>query len=146
MLTELKALHEALSSKIAKLDDVMSQAQPDRSELANVRMELSKASTARLRYIESVIYPYLMKQVSDADARRLRDLRLENAALRASSTKHVGIWTIEKVMADWTGYRRASSEMRQAMQQRISAEANLLYSLLEKHPPSLSGVEVSARG
>ena len=140
MLADLERIHENLLSCLSELELLHQEAKPDRSRLADVRWRLSRASAARTRFIDEKVYPYLLQRVSPSDAHKLKELRTQNLALRTASTAHVGRWTIEQVFDDWLGYRRASSAMAASMRNRVAAEKEILYPLLDAAENDLSRI------
>ena len=134
MLIELKNLHRELLAAIAKLEALVAAAEPDTVRLPIVRTELVNASARRRRWIDNHIVPQLIGRLSGEDARHVESLQHDNVALRARSARHVADWTLETIVGDWPGYRRASAEMTFSMRRRIAVEQALLYPLLDRVP------------
>lgn len=103
---------------------------PDYAALAAARLKLTKLSRRRRSLIDCTICPAL-HNAPQPGAAALADLLFEGARLTVESSEHIGPWTISAIRADWTGYQRASSEMRASMLRRIDREAAVLYPLLE---------------
>lgn len=131
MLAELRAAHETLLAGIQELEDATRAPSPDASALAAIRWRLSRASGHRRRLVDQACAEAMARAAPGAAA-EIERLRESNAELRAVSSRHVGGWTIDRVVADWAGYRAASAEMRKAMRVRIAAEKAVLYPLLGK--------------
>jgi len=127
MLAELREAHEALLSGIQALEDATRAAAPDPSALAAIRWQLSRASRRRRRLVDQACAE--LRPHAPAEIDRLRD---NSAEMLSASSRHVGSWTIEQVLADWDGYRAASTAMRAAMRKRIHEEKAILYPLLGK--------------
>lgn len=128
-LVRLKACHAALESALQRLDALTRKTAPDRGQLASARLALSQASSSRTRCLNDV-YPAVLG-IGDKSAREnVRALQSEGVRLRALSTEHVAAWSIDRVMNDWAGYRRASAEMRATMRDRLNRERSLLYPIL----------------
>lgn len=138
MLIELKTLHRELLAAIAAVEQLVADAEPDRGRLPAARASLVNASARRRRWIENHVYPHLDGQLPAEDQRGLDALRDENVDLRAQSLAHVNDWTIEAIVRDWNGYRRAAAAMMASMRQRILAEQELLYPLLDRLPARAS--------
>lgn len=130
MLEELREAHAALLAGIQELEDATRADAPDASALAGIRWRLSRASGRRRRLIEQAS-AHLLDQVPGA-APEIGRLREGNAEMLSASSRHVGDWTIERITADWRGYRAASADMRKAMRARIALEKKILYPLLEQ--------------
>lgn len=127
MLGELREAHEALLGGIQELEEATRAAVPDRSVLAAIRWRLSRASGRRRRLVDQACAE--LRSGAPAQIDRLRE---NSADLLSASSRHVGTWTIEQVLADWDGYRTASTAMRAAMRKRILEEKAVLYPLLER--------------
>jgi hypothetical protein len=132
MLAELRRFYEDLVSCIHEMEDEAARESPDRARLADVRWKLSRASQRRQRFIEDIVYPYLLERVSGSNAEKVKALRAENATLRAASTRHVGLWTIENALQNWSDYREASAKITASMRRRMATEKAVLYPLLEE--------------
>lgn len=131
MLAELKRAHAALLSGIDELEKLALDDVPDRATLANVRWKLSKASGERRRLVDTAC-DLLMASADAIDRNRVMLLRENNAETVAASSRHVGHWTMDAVIADWDSYREASTVLRKAMRGRILQEQRALYPLLER--------------
>jgi hypothetical protein len=133
-LARLEELHRELTMLIATLGEATAHDVPDRSELTSIRWRLSRASRARTKLIETILLPHLRAQASLTDSDALDVLQAQISAASAESSRHIAAWTIDRVTAEWDGYRAASAEIRQAMARRIAAEKALLYPLLQRSP------------
>jgi hypothetical protein len=128
-LAELMRAHEDLLAGISDLEAQTRLETPDADALAKVRWRLSQASRARRRLVDAAC-ERLLESSTPVQAARIQTLRDNSAETSATSSSHVRTWTIERVVADWQGYRRASASMRRQMRDRISAETTVLYPLL----------------
>ena len=131
MLSELKRAHETLLACIDELEALTKNDTPDAQKLASVRWKLSRASVQRRRLVEGAC-DLLMTDATLIASTRITALRGESADTVAASSRHVGRWTMDQVLADWDGYRDASASMRKAMRGRIAREQLALYPLLER--------------
>ncbi len=129
MLAELREAHETLLNGIQELEDATHAPAPDPSVLAAIRWRLSRASGQRRRLIEQAC-TRLREGASPGVAAAIDRLRQNSAEMLAASSRHVGGWTIDHIVADWEGYRAASTAMRAAMRRRIEREKSTLYPLL----------------
>ena len=130
MLAELRAAHAALLDGIQELEDATHAPLPDASALAAIRWRLSRASSRRRRLVDEACArlreggaPHLVAELD-----RLRE---NSAEMLASSSRHVGGWTIDRIVADWEGYRAASTAMRAAERRPLARGEAVLYPLLE---------------
>jgi hypothetical protein len=130
VLSELKAIHSELREAIAALEAIVERPAPEDGPLSAARLNLSRLSSRRRVMIENRIYP-LLQDIGPADAERVCELRLETARLMVQSSQHIGRWTMRAILADWSGYQRASAEIRRGMIRRIQHESAVLYPLLE---------------
>ena len=131
MLGELKRAHETLLACITELEGLTSAGTPDAEKLARVRWKLSRASVQRRRLVEAAC-DLLMANATLIESSRVTALREDSAETVAASSRHVGRWSMEQVLADWDGYREASAALRKAMRARILQEQRALYPLLER--------------
>jgi hypothetical protein len=127
MLAELREAHAALLGGIQDLEEATRAAVPDPSALAAIRWRLSRASGRRRRLVDQACAE--LRPSAPTEIERLRE---KSADLLSASSRHVGTWTIEQVLADWDGYRAASTAMRATMRKRILEEKAVLYPLLGK--------------
>ncbi len=131
MLVELKQAHKALLGCIDELELLTSADVPDQQKLASVRWKLSRESVQRRRLVEAAC-DWLMTGATQTESARVAALRDDSAATVAESSRHVGTWTMDRIIADWDGYRAASATMRTVMRRRIKQEQQTLYPLLER--------------
>ncbi|WP_343519779.1 hypothetical protein [Sphingomonas sp.] len=131
MLAELKRAHETLLSCLEELERLAEADVPDPAKLASVRWKLSRASGDRRKLVEAAC-DLLLGSANMIDRSRAAALRAESAEMIAASSRHVGRWTMNEVLADWEGYRAASAAIRGAMRGRIAQEQRALYPLLER--------------
>ena len=129
MLSDLRESHQLLLAELQALEDATGNDAPDARDLAAIRWRLSRASRRRRSLVDQAC-DRLLPGASPATARQILALREGLGEALAASTRHVGCWTIDAVLADWAGYRAASAAMRRSMRQRITAEQALLYPLL----------------
>jgi hypothetical protein len=132
MLTELHQAHEQLLAALSDLEALTSVPQPDSTALSGVRWKLSRASSQRRRLVEQACAA-LIECASPAETEGVRALRQGIGELQSASSRHVGTWTLARVIEDWDGYRAASEEMRGRMRERIATEKRVLYPLLQRH-------------
>lgn len=133
MQQELSAAHVAILAHIDELELLLRQAKVERAALADVRWRLSRASNRRLTLLETRIFPHLLSVVSAAETSPIRQLQASTNPLLTQTVTHVGTWTVERVMSDLAGYRRASLAMRITMRARVTAERDALYPLLTRY-------------
>ncbi len=135
MLTELHQAHEHVLAALADLETLTAAPEPDSAALAGVRWKLSRASSQRRRLVEQACAD-LLDRASPVEAEGVRTLKQGIGALQSASSRHVGTWTLARVVEDWAGYRAASEEMRARMRERIATEKRVLYPLLQRHKTS----------
>jgi hypothetical protein len=97
--------------------------------VVDARWQISRASLAR-RTLWGRILTHLSTRASPEAAVDLRKLQENDINLLRASSQHVARWTIENVMADWSGYAPASRDIRWKMSAAISLEKRLLYPML----------------
>lgn len=127
MLNELEAHHREVLRAIDELEHQTSTDVPHKDALWQARLYIAKASIRRFNFLESQVYPALLKGCDHAEAAELDNFRGIGRALRDASTKHVARWSLDAIFKDWNGYRRASALVRASMRARVAAEVALLY-------------------
>ncbi|RYY28435.1 MAG: hypothetical protein EOP62_04390 [Sphingomonadales bacterium] len=134
MLSDLKQAHEELLGYISELEAVIAKNEINASNIARVRLQLSKASSRRRRIVAEAIQR-LSEGATSEETRRLNLLRENDSVILAATSSHVGEWSIEAILADSEGYRAASNAMRKSMRERIAMEKTVLYPPLERADP-----------
>ncbi|CAN5395049.1 hypothetical protein BH10PSE12_BH10PSE12_13610 [soil metagenome] len=132
MLVTLTIIHQDIQAAISLLEHLVTQSHPDKGAVAHARWKLSRASGARLKFLEESVYPALVAGATGDEEAAIQNLRTENLPIRAESIAHVGKWHIDAIMADWAGYQQASHAMRASMRARIAKEAAILYPILKR--------------
>lgn len=130
LLVQLESVHQELEDYILEMEVLTSISNPDRARLANTRWKLTQTSGRRMKLLDEVIYPRLLRFGPPALAARVRGLRDSSAALVAETVRTMGHWTIEGAFADWSGFCRASRASRKALSARIAEERAVLYAPL----------------
>jgi hypothetical protein len=133
MLAELKQVHEELLTALDDLDAITNAPRPDETRLASARVRLSRASNKRRRIVEAATLN-LLDTATPVQARELRALRERYAAQLESSTRHISSWGLRDIMADWPGYCRAATAMRQSLRDLVADDRATLYPLLVRTP------------
>ena len=129
VLAQLRAVHDEIQASILKLEAVARSEHPDRSELAIVRWKVMRASRARWRLLEDVVYPEIERR-SLAHRPEVVALRARDAALIARASQHVAAWDAEQILGAWSEYQTAAARIVGAMRERQSQEKAALYPLL----------------
>jgi hypothetical protein len=130
MLAELRNSHDELLARVDQFEEVVRAARPDLVAVAQVRLKLTQASSARRALLER-IYPALEPLAPD-DAERVRQLRAEGVTILMAASRFIATWTMQQIENDWQGYQRASAIVRHAMRKRVEQERQLLYPLLAR--------------
>jgi hypothetical protein len=131
LLTELESAHSRLIEAIGQLEKLTGGRVPRRSELVEIRWQVSSASLSR-RLLWGRILMSLSGSAGSQYETVLRRLQEIDIELLRTSTKHVCAWTPEAVLKDWTGYRKASKAMLIKMKEAVRAEEEMLYPILNK--------------
>jgi hypothetical protein len=135
VLAQLKAVHDEIQASILRLEAVAQSDHPDQSELAIVRWKVMRASRARWRLLEDVVYPE-MERRSLAHRPEVIALRADDAALVARASKHVAAWDADQIRGGWSGYQEAANRIVAAMRDRQTHEKAVLYPLLADDGPT----------
>lgn len=131
LLAEIIKAHEDLLEAIGELAELTSGPAPAKGDLVNIRWKVSSASLSR-RLLWGRILISLSGRVDAAEQQKLRRLQDMDIDLLRTSTKHVGAWTPEVILEDWSGYCRDSRDMRAKMTEAIRSEQELLFPILHR--------------
>lgn len=128
VLADLRELHRELTEEIGNMERVVTTAVPELPVYTRTRWRLSSASRRRSQVVNEAIalLPSSGRALSSAVAALTRD----GAMLARMSSEHTQRWSLEATLADWSGYGRASGDIRLAMRRRIQQEKATLYPLL----------------
>jgi hypothetical protein len=129
VLAQLKAAHDEIQASILRLEAVAQSDEPDRSELAIVRWKVMRASRARWRLLDDVVYPEIERR-SLAHLPEVVALRADDADLIARASKHVAAWDSDQIQGGWSAYRNTATRIVAAMRDRQTHEKAVLYPLL----------------
>ena len=132
MLAELRQHHEKIGDLLTALEELCQAPHADIEKVSAVRIELTRASRARSAYLNTVVYPKVMRTCPPDKRMALEKLKSDGLLMLVRSGDHIRHWTTREITADWPGYCIASAAARQTMRARIALESELLYPLLEK--------------
>jgi len=135
MLAELRQHHAKIESLLTALEALCEDRHADIVKVSAVRIELTRASRARSAYLNTTVYPKLMRTAPPDKRIALEKLKADGLLMLVRSADHIRHWTTREITADWPGYCIASAAARQAMRDRIALEAELLYPLLKDERP-----------
>lgn len=108
---------------IDELEQLTQSPSCDDKAVMAVRYRLTRASSARRREVVALCERLINAGAADPALRSLRD---STNLSRATSSSHIGTWTLRQVVADWSGYVRASAVMRASLRREIAREAAVL--------------------
>lgn len=131
MLEELKSRHATVSNLMSALGMLLARDQFPCMELATIRLQLSRASSARSRFIAETVGPALLGRLHGTEADGVRQLLADALALSQASSAHIVRWNAAAVAADWPGYAAEARTLLAMMEARVAREAGLLYPLLQ---------------
>jgi hypothetical protein len=131
MLSNLQQLHADILAGLDELEALTAEPQPPMDRLPAVRLSLTRASKARMRFLER-LYDQLITRAPSAQKAAILTLKAEGTDNLVASSRHIGTWTLREIDARWFDYCAASNTMRHRMRQRIQEEANLLYPMLSR--------------
>jgi hypothetical protein len=137
MLAQLRQHHAAISNLLTDLEALCNDQHPDMAKLSAVRLALTRASRARSAYLNSTVYPELLRTCPPDKRIALEKLKSDGLLMLVRSGDHIRHWTPREITADWRGYCQASAAMRRAMRARIELEAQLIYPLLKEERPAI---------
>lgn len=132
MLAELRRHHEKISDLLNALEALCEARHADIVEVSAVRLELTRASRARSAYLNTTVYPALMRTCPPDKRIELEKLKSDGLLMLVRSGDHIRRWTTREITEDWPGYCLASAAARESMRARIALEAQLIYPLLKE--------------
>lgn len=132
-LGELQSIHENLVAWMWALDELTALPSPQLGRLEAVRWFLGKARRDRRLVLER-LYTILVPALEPTEAADVEQVRALTFETLAAGSKHVAKWTIERVEADWTGYRDETRKVRDLWLRAIEVEKRVLYPLLHPRP------------
>ncbi len=110
---------------------VMRPIPPDRGDLERVRREFTMGVGRHLNHEDAFIYPLLLGSKDEAIRSAASRLIAGSAELAVKFDAYCRRWSNAAVMADWSGFRFASSELLVLIERRIAAEEYELYPLID---------------
>jgi hypothetical protein len=133
MLETLRDHHHRMLHHLQAMRRLIGERQFAQNEVAHTRLQLGKASSARVRFLSEIVYPALLSSLDEASAEPVRRLWDDANTYLARSSMYVGKWTNASIAADWQGYQRASADFLTTVAERIARERAVLYPLLVEH-------------
>jgi hypothetical protein len=130
VLIDLKALQRDLEAVIADFEAMVTGPMPEEAAFAMLRLKLTRASSRKRVFLETIVYPALA-DLPEADRAELRRFRQEGQAQLQRSAEHIATWTMDRIVRDWDGYQGISALVRASMRQRQMEERRVLYPLIE---------------
>jgi hypothetical protein len=130
MLNELRSLHADVLRLLDELEALTKAPEPPVEALTATRSSLTRASRRRSNYLETIVYPALLRSANPAAQARVKALRDAGREGLLASVQHIGTWSLREVLDRWRDYCAASATMRARMKARISEEQGILYPLL----------------
>ncbi|WP_157084546.1 hypothetical protein [Sphingomonas pituitosa] len=122
-MEDLRRHHAQMLAAIDELEQLTQSPSCDDKAVMAVRYRLTRASSARRREVVALCERLINAGAADPALRSLRD---STNLSRATSSSHIGTWTLRQVVADWPGYVRASAAMRAALRREMAREAAVL--------------------
>jgi hypothetical protein len=131
VLNELKTLQRDLETVIAEFEAMVTGPLPEESAFALLRLKLTRASSRKRIFLETIVYPAL-SDLPEPDREDLRRFRQAGQAQLQRSAEHIATWTMDRIICDWSGYQGISALVRASMRQRQGEERRLLYPMIER--------------
>lgn len=122
-MEDLRRHHAQMLAALDELEQLTRSPCCDDKAVTAVRYRLTRASSARRREVVALCERLIEGGASDPALRSLRDA---TNASRATSSSHIGTWTLRQVIADWPGYVRASAAMRATLRREVEREITTL--------------------
>lgn len=124
---ELKHVHEHQLALLDELEEMTAAPAPNRSALADLRLQLTRATRARRGLLAAKVYPDLERRSTGRAPGMVARLRAKDDALRRLSAQHIGTWSLHAAIADWPGYCAASAKVRAAIRAQIAVEQEVIF-------------------
>lgn len=128
MFNTLDEHHRQIRAGLAEIRVLCDMPNPDIPRLSAARLRLSRASSARSRYVRSILTAAVQ---ADANARflsELEDLQHAFVAYRLASNDHITKWNSQTIAEDWNGYRASAREIWIMMEDQITRERRMFLS------------------
>ncbi len=122
-MEDLRRHHAQMLAALEELEQLTRSPCCDDKAVTAARYRLTRASSARRREVVALCEQLIEGGASDPALRSLRDA---TNASRATSSSHIGTWTLRQVIADWPGYVRASAAMRATLRREVEREITTL--------------------
>lgn len=134
-MTELSSLwseHGQIGRLLHELSRlVMRPLPPHRPELERIRRDFTMSVGRHLKHEDAIVYPRLLQSEAPEVRAVARRLIAESGTLAAKFDTYCQRWNGSAIVADWSGFRYATSELLGLIERRIAAEQFELYPLLE---------------
>ena len=127
-LTELREQHSGLRILIGRLTRAVAEASPPPpTELYQLRHELTSALIKHLKAEDWVLYPELLASDDPVVASTARLFSSEMGGLAQAYSAYAERWGPYTIACDWEGYRRETTDILEALTERITREDRDLY-------------------
>jgi hypothetical protein len=137
MLIELEKVRGEALTAMCAMDAATSESVADRYRVSKTRWRLSQAGL-RGCTAGAIIFQYLLPRVDPVATEALRLLQRDHMEVLKQSTLHIGLWTLDRIEADWRGYCQAYRTIRLKMTTYIIAEKRILCTMLKEE--ALGGI------
>lgn len=131
-LGKLRDEHRDIMRIVGRLRLLIARTSPPPPlHLLSLRHELSSTLVRHLITEDWQLYPPLLDSRDPQIAATARAFTEEMGGLAVAYRAHCERWNATAITADWTGYCRDSSELLDALTNRVTREDRDLYPLLE---------------
>lgn len=130
--TSLRSEHSQIQKHANLLSRaVMRPLPPDRLDLERIRRDFTMGVARHLNHEDAHVYPQLLES-EDAAIRAIAcRLIAESGLLTTKFDAFCRRWGSAAIVADWSGFRYASSELLALIERRMATEEYELYPLLD---------------
>ena len=131
-LKQCQEEHGRLTSIAGRLTSVLAgDKPPPAGELYTLRQELASTLIRHLKAEDWLLYPKLLRSPDARIAQIARSFADEMGGLALAFRNHSERWAAYAIESDWTGYRRETGQLLEALNERIMREDCELYALCE---------------
>lgn len=133
LLQGLEEHHRIIRVGLALIQDHCARDCADISGLEKARLDLTRASRERSRFVSENIIPRLLETADSDDRAALSDFLVAFTSKRLISNRHIERWTDEKIAADVQGYCAAARTIWSMMEEQMERETRVLGSRLRRN-------------
>lgn len=130
MIETLDGHYAELQAKIDAMRALCRAGVPDCARLAHARHQVMAISMRRFGFLKDMVFSALGAADLPGVAAGIAALDRDLAEKRVAVSGHIAAWPLDRIAADWAGYRAASARVAAGIADRVRREQALLYPAL----------------